>query len=184
MLLIDVINDFEYPDGEELLGNALPVARCIAGIKRRARAANIATIYVNDNFGRWRSDFAHLLTHCLAEGTRGRVFVEQVAPDEKDYFILKPKHSGFFQTPLEILLKYLGVRSLILTGLTSNNCVLFTANDAYMRDLKLYVPRDCVAAANAGEHDYALGQIESVLKADTSPSTALDLQAVVKTARS
>ena len=96
-------------------------------------------------------------------------------PDEDDYFVLKPKHSGFYSTTLDTLLDYLRVKTLILTGLAANICVLFTANDAYMRDFKLVIPSDCVASNTVEENDYALGQMEKILKADIRPSEELDL---------
>jgi nicotinamidase-related amidase len=178
LLLIDVINDFEFPRGEELFSQALRIAPNIAKLKRRARAAGIPAVYVNDNFGRWQSNFDQLIQHCLKGGVRGRPFVEQLTPDHgQDYFVLKPKHSAFYQTPLDLLLKHLGTQRLILTGISTNSCVLFTANDAYMRDLELLTPSDCVAACNAQEHDLAIEQMKSVLKADVSPSSQIDLEA-------
>ncbi len=95
LLLIDVINDFEFPRGEELFAQALPIAPRIAELKRRARAAGIPAVYVNDNFGRWQSNFEQIVRHCLEDNVRGRPFVEQLMPDERDYFVLKPKHSAF-----------------------------------------------------------------------------------------
>ena len=178
LLLIDVINDFQFPGGQRLLENALPIAGRIRELKARARSLGIPAIYVNDNFGRWQSDFSQLLQHCLDPGVRGRPFVEELAPEQHDYFVLKPKHSAFYQTPLEILLKHLGARRLILTGLSTNSCVMFTAHDAFMRDLKLYVPPDCVATYSRDEQDYAIGQIKSILKADVSFSSDLDLKVI------
>ena len=145
LLLIDVINDLEFDGGEALLAAALPMAERLAALKRRARAAGIPAIYVNDNFGRWRSDFRTLLNHCRRDGVRGRPVVERLLPESDDYFVLKPKHSGFFSTTLDTLLEYLRASTLILTGLTADNCVLFTASDAYLRDFQLVVPPDCVA---------------------------------------
>jgi nicotinamidase-related amidase len=175
LLLIDVINDFEFPRGDELFRQALPVAARIAELKRRARAAGIPAIYVNDNFGRWQSKFDDIVKHCLRDGVRGRPFVEQLIPDERDYFVLKPKHSGFYQTPLELLLKHLGTKRVILTGVSSNSCVLFTANDAYMRDLELIIPQDCVAACNGEEQNFAIEQMKNMLKADVRPAGEIDL---------
>jgi nicotinamidase-related amidase len=179
LLLIDVINDFEFPRGDELFSRALPIASNIAVLKRRARAAGIPAVYVNDNFGRWQSNFDQLVQHCLSDRVRGRPFVDQVKPDvTSDYFVLKPKHSAFYQTPLDLLLKHLGAQRVILTGVSTNSCVLFTAGDAYMRDLQLIVPNDCVAACNAHEHNVALEQIKCMLKADVSSSTEIDLDSL------
>jgi nicotinamidase-related amidase len=173
LLLIDVINDLEFPQGEQLLAHALPMARQIAALQQRAREGGIPVIYVNDNFGRWRSDFNAQVEHCLRGGVRGQPITELLRPEQDDYFVLKPKHSGFFATTLETLLKYLEVHTVILTGMAANICVLFTANDAYMRDLRLIVPADCVASNTTEENDYALEQMRKVLKADTRPSTEL-----------
>jgi nicotinamidase-related amidase len=176
LLLIDVINDFEFPRGDELFSQALLIAPNIAELKRRARAAGIPAVYVNDNFGRWQSNFDQLVKHCLHDRVRGQAFVEQLKPDpDKDYFVLKPKHSAFYQTPLDLLLKHLGAERLILTGVSTNSCVLFTAADAYMRDLELIVPNDCSAACSSQEHNAAMEQIKCMLKANVSPSTQIDL---------
>jgi nicotinamidase-related amidase len=182
LLLIDVINDLEFEDGEKLLKFALPMAEKIAELRKRARQAKIPVIYVNDNFGRWQSDFNKILQHCLNDDVRGKPLAEQLSPEEDDYFVLKPKHSGFFSTTLDTLLDYLSARTLILTGVAANICVLFTANDAYMRDFNLVIPSDCVASNTAEENEHAMKLMEQVLKADTTVSDKLDLEALKRIA--
>ena len=152
LLLIDVINDLAFAHGPALLKQALPMAKKVAAFKRRAKAAGIPSIYVNDNFGRWQSDFQHVLRHCLDEDVCGKPLATLLQPDAEDYFVLKPKHSGFYSTTLELLLQALGVHTLILTGLAGNICVLFTANDAYMRGYRLIIPADCVASQTGFDH--------------------------------
>src|SRR5205807_5820006 len=115
------------------------------------REAGIPAVYVNDNYGRWQSDFIRLIEHCLNQETRGQPVVELILPEADDYFVLKPKHSGFFSTTLDVLLEYLQARTLIITGVAGNICVLFTANDAYMRDYNLYLPSDGVASNDSAE---------------------------------
>jgi nicotinamidase-related amidase len=178
LLLIDVINDLEFSNGQSLLRTALPAARRIATLKRRLKRAGIPTIYVNDNFGRWQSDFTRQVKHCLEDGVRGAPLAQLLAPEEDDYFVLKPKHSGFFSTTLDVLLEYLGVETLILCGFAGNLCVLYTANDAYMRDFNLVVPRDCMASETPSANRYAADQMKRFLKADTRPSRALSLRAL------
>ena len=174
LLLIDTINDLEFDGGEELIQTALPAAKKIAHLKERARQAHVPIIYVNDNFGKWRSDFKRIVTHCLQDNVRGRSIAKLLEPNDEDYFVLKPKHSGFFSTTLDLLLEYLGAHTLVLTGFAGNNCVLFTANDAYMRDYKLIIPADCIASINKTDNDNALRQMEQVLKADTRASSEID----------
>jgi nicotinamidase-related amidase len=170
LLLIDVINDLEFEGGDALLEAALPMAKQLAGLCERARRAKVPVIYVNDNFGRWRSDFNAQVEHCLAEGVRGEPVVRLLQPRPDDYFVLKPKHSGFFSTALDLLLTHLEARTLILTGMATNICVLFTANDAYLRDYQLAIPEDCCAAPRLTDHRIALDQMRTVLKADTRGS--------------
>jgi nicotinamidase-related amidase len=131
---------------------------------------------VNDNFGRWRSDFRAQVEHCLQDGVVGQPIAELLRPDEDDYFVLKPKHSGFFSTTLDVLLEYLEVKTVVLVGMAANICVLFTANDAYMRDFHLVVPHDGVASNTIEENNYALEQMRVVLKADTRSSAEIPLQ--------
>ena len=176
LLLIDVINDLEWEGSEPLAERAVPMAHRIAALKKRAKAAGIPTIYVNDNFGRWQSDFRRVVEHCLNDGVRGEEIARILEPEDDDYFVLKPKHSAFFATTLDTLLTYLGATTLIMTGIAGNICILFSANDAYMRDLNLIVPEDCVVSNTAEENDHALGQIRVVLKGDTTPSTELVLE--------
>jgi nicotinamidase-related amidase len=116
LVLVDVINHFEFPDGDHVLGQALPIAPRIARLKKYARTEGIPVIYVNDNFGQWRSQASELVEYCLRPEATGAKFVEQIKPDEKDYFVLKPMHSAFYQTPLDVLLRYLGATTLILAG--------------------------------------------------------------------
>lgn len=174
LLLIDVINDLEFPGSEQLLPFAQPMAEAIAALKKRARQERIPVIYVNDNFGRWQSDFNRVIEHCLQDEVRGKLLVELLRPDDEDYFVLKPKHSAFYSTNLDILLDYLDAKTLILTGLAGNICVLFTANDAYMRDFNVMVPEDCIASNTAEDNQNALQLMRQVLKADTRPSRAID----------
>jgi nicotinamidase-related amidase len=183
LLLIDVINDLEFPEGDLLLEFALPMSQRIADLKERARKADIPVVYVNDNFGRWQSDFSKVVAHCLEDNVRGKPVAELLQPAETDYFVLKPKHSGFFSTTLDILLEYLKVKTLILTGVAGNICVLFTANEAYMRDFNVIVPADCIASNTAEENNHALEQMEKVLKADIRPSTEIDLEHVKRKLR-
>lgn len=176
LVLIDVVNTMAFPGSEGLVARAEPMAERLAALKRRARQAGLATIYVNDNFGRWRSDFRMIVDVCLGEDSPGRNIAKLLKPDEEDYFVLKPKHSGFYATALEVLLEVLGARTLILTGLAGNICVLFTANDAYMRDYRLVVPADCIVSNSDEEDRVALDQMKRFLKADVRPSTELDLE--------
>jgi nicotinamidase-related amidase len=175
VVLIDVINDLEFDGGDKLLKHALPTARRIAALKAKARKRRIPVIYANDNFGRWRSDFQQVVKHCLTDGVRGQAIAEILKPGPEDYFVLKPKHSAFYSTTMDLLLQYLQAKRIILTGFTGDMCVLFTAADAYLRDYELSVPRDCMASQSAAENRKALQYIARVCKADTRSSTSLDL---------
>lgn len=175
LIVIDMINDLEFPGGKELFDAALTAAEKIALLKRRAQANGIPVIFANDNFGRWRSNFHQAIRHCLNDDVRGGPLARRLNPSEDDYFILKPKHSAFYATPLELLLQHLQCHRLILCGTSGNMCVQFTACDAHMRDYELYIPSDCIASYTKKENDRALEYLESVLGANTTPSEQLDM---------
>jgi nicotinamidase-related amidase len=175
LLLVDVINDMEFEGSESLVRCAEPMATRLHELKQRCRDAGIPTVYINDNFGKWRSDFRSLVDHCINDPVPGREVARLLKPDTDDYFVLKPKNSAFFGTTLDTLLISLNTDTVILTGIAGDNCVLFSANDAYLRDYKLFIPADCIASNSKEENDAALRLMEKVVKADVRPSTELDL---------
>lgn len=183
LLLIDVINDMDFEGSEALVRQAVPMARRIAALKQRAKVLGVPTVYVNDNFGRWQSDFRSVVRHCLEDGVPGEETARILKPEDDDYFVLKPKHSAFYATTLDTLLAYLGTHTVILAGIAGNICILFSANDAYMRDFNLVVPADCVISNTPEENEHALEQIRTILKADITESGSLDLEKLLATKR-
>lgn len=170
LLLIDVINDFDFKGSDRILPKASRAAEKIASLRERAIAADLPVIYINDNFGRWRSDFRQQVEHCLKDQCPGREIAKLLAPGKDDYFVLKPMHSGFYSSTLDVLLKQLGIRRLYMCGFAADLCVLYTANDAYMRGYELVVPADCTASETAARYRFALAHIEEQLKADIRES--------------
>jgi nicotinamidase-related amidase len=173
LLLIDVVNDLAFDGSDVLIEQAEPMAQRLAALKRRASAAAVPVIYVNDNFGQWRSDFRQTVAHCTARSSPGRVVSGRLRPTSRDYFVLKPKHSGFYDTTLDTLLNDLKIKRVVVTGIAGNICVLFTANDAYMRGFRIFAPSDCIVSNTAEDNAHALRQIETVLKGHTAASTQL-----------
>jgi nicotinamidase-related amidase len=172
LLLIDVINAFDFPDAESMLATATKAAPRIAALSRRARDERVPVIYVNDHFGDWRSDFAATVVASTRPKSRGRTVAMQLVPHKSDFFVLKPGHSGFYSTTLSPLLDHLKVGRLVLVGFATNYCVLFTANDAYMRGFELVVPSDCTAAASPSLTKAALAHIRESLKGKTPQSAS------------
>lgn len=176
LLLVDLVNPMDFDGADALLPPALAAARAIATLKRRTRAAGIPTIHVNDNFDQWHMGFRELVEHHGRPEARGREIIETIAPDaSSDHFVLKPMHSGFFQTPLEVLLQRLGARTLVVTGIAADICVWATAQDAYMRDYRVFLPSDCIAAEQAAWTRETLARAQRVLHADTRPSAEIDV---------
>jgi nicotinamidase-related amidase len=180
LMLVDVINDLDFPDNGPLVKTASGLGQRIAKLKARCSEAGIPTIYVNDNRGRWRSDFSVVLNHCLEPLSLGRPLVEKIVPGPLDYIVLKPKHSPFYATPLDAILSYLHAKTVVLAGLTTNACVLSAAIGIHVRDLKLYVPSDCVAALNATLQRRALALMRESFGAVTTPSNRLELRRLMK----
>ncbi|ARI78339.1 isochorismatase family cysteine hydrolase [Halobacillus mangrovi] len=176
LVIIDMINKLDFSGGEDLLENSLPMSENLQGLKKEIKEEGYPVIYVNDNFGLWQDNVSDLIDECK-EGP-GEPLIEKILPDEDDYFIIKPKHSGFFGTQLGILLNQLGVKNLILTGIAGDICVLFTANDAYMREYNLWVPSDCIASESEEGNSSALSIMERSLSVDTRESNQVVLKEI------
>jgi nicotinamidase-related amidase len=175
LLIADMISRWQFPDADRLLPHAAAIAPHIAALKARCRRAGVPVIYANDNDGMWRSDFRRVVEGSLRQGGAGARITEQLAPDDDDYFVLKPKHSGFFLTPLDLLLQHVEAKRLIVTGVASDQCVVATAVDARMRDYEVIVPRDCVATQSALRNRRAIEHFEAALTVRTTPSPRLRL---------
>lgn len=175
LLLIDVINDMDFPASSPLLKRAIPAAEKILSLRKRMRRRGVPVIYVNDNFGQWQTDFQSQVQRCIGPDSPGRQVASLLIPEPDDYFVLKPKHSGFYSTSLEVLLGFLAIDTLILTGFAADICVLYTANDAYMRDYTLIVPSDCVASETQKGTAEALEHMRCRLKAKVLPSRSIRL---------
>src|ERR1700709_770481 len=181
LLIIDVLTTFQFPDGDAILKRALNIRDPLVKLKARAREAGIPVLYVNDNFGDWRSEKEVLAGRCIE--AKGGDFVRPLLPDSEDYFVLKPMHSAFYMTPLEVLLLHLQVETLILTGLTTNSCITVTAHDANMRGFDIYTPSDCSCARCPEEHSQALTQLEAAAGANLRRSTSLKLPNLIRAAQ-
>jgi nicotinamidase-related amidase len=154
--MVDVVNPLDFPGGNHLLEQALPAARRLARLKARLKGEGWAAVYVNDNFTHWRNDFRELVAICSQVESPGAPLVNAVPPEQDDYNILKPRHSAFFDTPLELLLAQLGVRHVALAGVAGDACVLATAIGAHMRQLDVTVVRDCTASLTAARNAAAM----------------------------
>jgi nicotinamidase-related amidase len=175
LLIIDMINCFDFAGGDALRRNATEAADAILDLREQAERAGLPVIYVNDNFGEWHSEKSRLV-----ERARSRLAHEELAPNADDYFIIKPQFSGFYATPLPVLLPKLGVTRLILTGVATDICVLFTAADAHMRDYALWVPEDAVAAETPQRGRAALAIMRDHMRAETASTRDLPVAAWAK----
>ncbi len=169
LLIIDVINDFAFPGGDELARQMPAVVEAIDRLRLRADALQRPVIHVNDNFGRWRSNFDQVIEYCRRKGAAGAEVAERLSPRDTDYFVLKPGQSGFYQTPLPSLLEYLKVSTLVFTGVAGDQCVLSTAMDAHIRDFRLWVPADATASITAQRNQRALDYVSEVLGGSVAP---------------
>jgi nicotinamidase-related amidase len=173
LLLVDFVNPLRFDGAAELAPSAVEAARQAARLRRRLAADGVRAIYANDNYGLWTSDFKALWKHCSAlRGPAGEI-ARLIAPTKQDLALLKPRHSAFYATPLDILLEQLNCKRLIVTGIAADSCVLFSAMDAYLRGYSVSVPADCVAAESADARDKALEQMARVLKADIRTSDTM-----------
>ena len=170
LLLVDFVNPLRFVGAKQLTPSAVAAAEQTAALRRRLSVSGVRTIYANDNYGLWASDFRALWQSCAGmRGAPGQI-AKRLRPNKKDFAVLKPRHSAFYATPLDLLLKQLRCKQLIVTGISADSCVLFSAMDAYLRGYSLWIPIDCVAAETRETRDKALEHMERVLKADVRPS--------------
>lgn len=170
LLIVDIINPLQFDGAGDLAAPALQAAAGIAALKRQLAARGVAAVYVNDNFGHWRSEFAQLLARCRKLSGAPATLARRLAPGADDFTVLKPRNSGFDQTPLELLLSRLGARELVITGLATDLCVQFTAMDAFSRGYRLWVPEDCTAAESSERKAAALAWMALALKCRIKPA--------------
>jgi nicotinamidase-related amidase len=170
LLLVDFINPMTFPDASRLARRAVKAARCAAALKATMTRAGATTIYANDNYGQWRSAFHDVLRYCLELGGSPRQMAELLKPTRSDVIILKPRHSAFYGTPLDLLLAQMRTRNLVVAGLATDICVQLTAMDANVRGYNIWVPSDCTAAESAPQARASLLYMKRVLKAHIVPS--------------
>jgi nicotinamidase-related amidase len=171
LLLVDFINPLDFPGGEDLAPGAVEAARATAALKQRLAAQGVATIFANDNYGVWQSDFHTMVAACVGmEGPAGEI-ARALYPQATDLTILKPRHSAFYASPLDLLLKEMGTRELVICGLATDICVQLTAMDAFLREYeRIWVPSDCTAAESDQAKAASLAYMADVLKCDTTPA--------------
>lgn len=179
LLIIDMINDFSFSGAQPLIAACHQAVERILALRDQADALGVPTIYVNDNFGHWRSERSAIIAHAARAGSPARDIVNRIAPRASDFFVIKPRFSGFYATNLPVLLPRLEVDRLILTGVATDICVLFTAADAHMREYRLWTPEDAVASDDPKRAAWALEIMRNSMGARTEPTLDLGLAAWV-----
>ena len=177
LLVIDMISTWDFDDAEKVVAAAIAIAPRIGALKRRCLRAGVPVIYVNDNRGRWRSEFRELVRISIEESETGAAIAQHLQPEDEDYSVLKPKHSAFYATPLDLLLRHLRVRRLLITGVASDQCIVMSAAEARMRDYDVVVPRDCIADRTPARTARALRHLADAHGIETTVSTRLRLPA-------
>lgn len=170
LVLVDVINPLDFPGAEHLIQPAWQAAQATARLKQRLQRQGVLVVYANDNRGQWQSDFAALLAECQALPKERGAIARLLAPGRQDLTVLKPRHSAFFATPLDLLLRDHGIEELVVAGLATDMCVHQTAVDAHMRGYRLWVPQDCSAAESPAAHRNALQQLQRMTACSIRPA--------------
>jgi nicotinamidase-related amidase len=173
LLIVDMINDFDFEGGADLLRNTQRIVAPLKALRARMTAMGCPVVFCNDNFGQWRSDFRQVVKHCCAGDARGHAICRAMRPAKDDYFVLKPRHSAFYGTPLEALLDDVKAIKLVVAGIAGDGCVLSTASDAHIRQRKVMVPRDCMASITDERNDNAASYLYESLRLDARPSTEI-----------
>lgn len=169
LVLVDFMNPLDFPGAEELAPAAVSAAREAAKLKAALRSHGVPSIYANDNYGHWQSDFKAIIRMCRKNAGSARAIASLLVPKSDDLTVLKPRHSAFEGSPLELMLKKIGVKKIYIVGLATDMCVQMTAMDAFMQGYKVCVPFDCSAAESDHFHASSIEQMARVIKADVRP---------------
>jgi nicotinamidase-related amidase len=175
LLIVDMISTWDFADGDRLARAAVAIAPRIGALKQRCVAAAVPVVYVNDNRERWRSEFRELVRISIGESEAGAAIANSLVPEERDFAVLKPKHSAFYATPLDLLLRHLRVHRVLITGVSTDQCIVMSAAEARMRDYEVTVPGDCVAALTPARSTRALRQLNDAHGIATTASPQLRL---------
>jgi nicotinamidase-related amidase len=164
LIVTDMLNRYEHDDADQLISSASAVLSAISGLRDRAQAEGVPLVYVNDNHGDWAAGRRELCDWALA-GPQARL-VAPVLPPEDVAFIVKARHSVFFETQLDYMLRRAGIARLVLVGQVTEQCILYSALDAYVRHYEVVVPRDAVAHIHADLADAALTMMGTNMRAE------------------
>jgi nicotinamidase-related amidase len=173
LVVVDMLNTYEHDDADALTRSVREVLPNIASLIDRARSSDVEVIYVNDNYGAWNQGRSELVERASA-GPHGDL-IEPIVPDEETAFVVKARHSIFFETPLEYLLRTSGIERIVLVGQVTEQCILYSALDAYIRHFEVVVPPDAVAAIHPELHDAALEMMRINMDAELTPSADVSL---------
>jgi nicotinamidase-related amidase len=173
LVVVDMLNTYEHADAEALTRSVREVLGNIASLIGRARSEDVEVIYVNDNYGAWNEGRSELVERA-STGPHGDL-IEPIVPAQETAFVVKARHSIFYETPLEYLLRQGDVERLVLVGQVTEQCILYSALDAYIRHFEVVVPPDAVAAIHPELHEAALQMMRINMDADITPSAELRL---------
>lgn len=173
LLIVDMISDFGFPDGDRLARQAEKVVSGMVRARTLFQSRGLPVIYVNDNFDHWNMGFSEIVDWASRGGSRGRGIIDRLLPAHDDYFILKPKHSAFYETALPSLLEKLEVKRLAIVGVAGDACVLSSALDAHIREFPVWVPSDASASLTDERNTRAMEFLAESLGCDTKPVGSL-----------
>lgn len=169
LLVVDMLNPYEHEDSERLASQVAEALPGVEALLASAREQEVPVIYVNDNFGDWNSSSEELAEHAK-QGTHPEL-VEPVLPPAGASFVIKARHSTFYETPLEYLLDEMAVDRLVLAGQVTEQCILYSALDAYVRHFRVAIPTDAVAAIHDHLAEAALEMMERNMRAELCPAS-------------
>ncbi len=173
LIVVDMLNEYDHEDADVLVESVRDALPAMRRIVQRAHDEATPVIYVNDNYGDWSAGRPELVERAAAG--RARDLVEPIAPAEGTWFIAKARHSIFYETQLEYLLREQGVERVVLIGQVTEQCILYSALDAYVRRFQVAVPRDAVASIEPDLADAALRMMERNMQAEVTTSGDIEL---------
>jgi nicotinamidase-related amidase len=172
LIVVDMLNHYEHPDADLLIASVRERLPAVRELIERARDADVLTIYVNDNHGDWSAGRPEVSERALAG--KAPDLIEPILPEPSLPFVVKARHSIFYETQLEYLLRQEEIERIVLTGQVTEQCILYSALDAYVRHFSVGIAEDAIAHIHPELAEAALRMMERNMNAEIASARSVD----------
>jgi nicotinamidase/pyrazinamidase len=161
LIVIDMLNDFVRDEGSLVALIAKNLIPNQMRLLEAFRKAGSLVILLTDNHRPDDDEFDKWPPHAVM-GTWGSKIIDELAPIEGEMVIPKRRYSGFYGSDLDLTLRERGIGTIVLVGVLTDICVMYTSADASARSYKVFVVTDATGSTEPKSHQFALAHMKEV----------------------